>query len=58
MKLRIMTAVLGTAAMLAAWGVAPPTTGDAWAQGNGGNGDGGGNGGNGGGGSGGPPAAP
>ena len=38
MKLRTMSAALGTAAMLAAWGVAPPTTADVWAQNGGGNG--------------------
>src|SRR4051812_49477062 len=50
MKLRIMTAVLGTAAMLTAWGVTPPTTAEVAAQGNGGNGGSstGGNGGSGG----------
>src|SRR5215207_9267541 len=32
MKLKTMTAVLGATALLAAWGVTPPTTADAWAQ--------------------------
>jgi len=36
MKLRTMMAVLGTTAMLTAWGVTPPTTADVWAQNQGG----------------------
>ena len=33
MKLKMMTALLGGAALLAAWGITPPTATDAWARG-------------------------